>query len=39
VGSFDHPEESTVPLCLSRGEMCQVIFRESSHVPGRDQEV
>jgi hypothetical protein len=36
---LDHPEESTLPLCLSPGEMGQVIFRKSSRIPGRDQEV
>jgi hypothetical protein len=39
MGSFDHPEESTLPLGLSRGEMCQVIFHKSSLIPDSDQEV
>jgi hypothetical protein len=39
MGSFYHPEESTLPLGLSRGEMCQVIFQKSSRLSVRDQEV
>jgi len=36
---FFHPEESTMPLHLSRTKLCQVIFRELPPIPGRDQEV
>jgi hypothetical protein len=34
-----HPKESTMPLGLSRGEMCQVIFRKDASVAARDQDV